>query len=88
MMRNRIEVRSPFLARRVAGAALAVPYSARMGKKVLRDMFRGDLPAGVADVLKRPLKTRSVEDDREARSRELVRMFIKNLEDKGAICHG
>lgn len=88
MMRNRIEVRSPFLARRVAGAALMIPYSARMGKKVLRDLFRGDLPDGVADVLKRPLKTMSVEDDREARSRELVKMFTRSLEDGGMLCRG
>lgn len=75
MMRNRIEVRSPFLARRVAGAALALPYSERIGKKILRDLFRRDLPPGVADRPKRALRVSEVETDRELRSRELVRLF-------------
>jgi asparagine synthase (glutamine-hydrolysing) len=75
MMRNRIEVRSPFLARRVAGIALNLPYPLRRDKKVLRDLFRDALPDGVADTPKRPLKTKAVAEDREAQSIELVRLF-------------
>lgn len=76
MMRNRIEVRTPFLARRVARIALGLPYRDRIDKKVLRDLFRDDLPTGVADRPKRPLRTPDVEDDREGRSRSLVEMLV------------
>jgi asparagine synthase (glutamine-hydrolysing) len=76
MMRNRIEVRSPFLARRVAGMALALPRELRTGKKVLRDLFRGDLPDGIVDAPKIPLRTGQVEADRVGRSADLVRMFM------------
>jgi asparagine synthase (glutamine-hydrolysing) len=87
MMRNLVEVRSPFLARRVAGIALGLPRTARYNKGILRSLFRADLPPGVADVSKRPLRTKRVEDDRESRSMELVRMFTENL--KGTeICQG
>lgn len=76
MMRNRIEVRSPFLARRVAEAALAVPWAGfRQDKELLRNLFQDDLPSGVADRAKRPLRTARVSQDREARSRELVDCF-------------
>lgn len=75
MMRNRVEVRSPFLARRVAEIALGLLWPLRTGKKILRDLFRSDLPEGIVDRLKVPLRTTEVEHDREARSRELVEMF-------------
>lgn len=75
MMRSLVEVRSPFLARRVAGAALALPRHERIGKKILRDLFRADLPPGVADAPKIPLRTPEVEASREDRSVELVEMF-------------
>lgn len=76
MMRNRIEVRSPFLARRVAGLALGSPYSRRIGKMGLRDLFRKDLPPGIADIPKRPLRTESVQEDREGRSLDLINQFV------------
>lgn len=75
MMRNRVEVRSPFLARRVAMAALATPWEARKGKQILRDLFRPDLPEGVAEVPKRPLRTSVLERAREAHSIALVDYF-------------
>jgi asparagine synthetase B (glutamine-hydrolysing) len=75
MMRNRVETRSPFLARRVAEIALALPWEVRRGKKILRDLFREDLPAGVADAPKRPLRTAEVERDREGWSKMLVDKF-------------
>lgn len=81
MMRNAIELRSPFLARRVAGGALALPWRVRQDKRLLRDLFRDDLPSGVADTPKRPLRTRDVEDDREKRSLDLIGML------RGAFAH-
>lgn len=86
MMRNRIEVRSPFLARRVAGMALSLPRGDRTDKKILRDLFRADLPRGVADLAKRPLRTPKVADDREGRSVRLVEMFTARHEEEQP-CH-
>jgi asparagine synthase (glutamine-hydrolysing) len=79
MMRNRVEVRSPFLARRVAEVALSLPWPTRRGKKILRDLFRDDLPIHVADRPKVPLRTKVVERDREAWSSELVRIFREKV---------
>lgn len=75
MMRNKIEARSPFLARRVATIALGLPRALRTDKKILRDLFRDDLPFGVANQPKRALRTKAVEEDREGTSRRLVDMF-------------
>lgn len=75
MARRLIEVRSPFLARRVAGAALGLPRAQRTGKKILRDLFRDELPPGVADQPKRALRTPVVEACREEWTLELMRHF-------------
>lgn len=75
MMRNCIEIRSPFLSRYVAGIALGLPRELRMNKRILRDLFRADLPPGVADTPKWPLRTPVVAKDREARSIQLVERF-------------
>lgn len=75
MMRNKIEVRSPFLSRRVVEAALGTSREDRMGKFVLRKAFEGILPAGVAWLQKRALRTEEVSDDREGRSIDLINLF-------------
>ena len=80
MMRNRVEVRSPYLARTVAGSCLGLPRSARTGKAVLREIARGVIPDAVVDAPKRALRTAEVECDREARSRNLVDMFERRVE--------
>lgn len=76
MMRNRIEVRSPFLARRVVQGALGLdwdPY--RRDKTILREMFRFDLPEGVADQKKKPLRTAAVEIDPEVNRQLMIDLF-------------
>lgn len=84
MMRNRIEVRSPFLSRWVAGIALGLSREERTDKRILRDAFRGALPPGVADRPKRPLRTREVAEHREERSLYLVELFKRRWEEKNA----
>jgi asparagine synthetase B (glutamine-hydrolysing) len=83
MMRNCVEVRSPFLARRVAGAALSLPRQERTGKKILRDLFRDDLPTGIVDAPKVPLRTSKVEVDREKNSIDLIETFKRNTWPEG-----
>lgn len=75
MMRRRIEVRSPFLARNVCRIALGLPYKARIDKRALRHLFRDDLPEGVVDTPKKALRTETVLMDREQVSRALVEIF-------------
>lgn len=78
MMKNRVEVRSPFLSRKVAGMALALPRGLRTGKKVLRELFKDDLPREIIESPKRPLRSSSVEVNREARSANLVDLFRRH----------
>ncbi len=87
-MRHLQEVRSPFLARRVAAAALALPWVDRTDKRVLRDLFRADLPPGVADRPKVPLRTPDVVADREGRSRGMVELFLERFREGGTPCRG
>jgi len=72
MMRHRIEVRSPFLARRVVQMGLALPWELRRDKIVLRQMFKDVLPPSITQSPKIPLRTNAVEQDREARSIDMV----------------
>lgn len=60
MMAQRIEVRSPFLARKVCQMALGLPYNERRGKSHLRHLFRNDLPTGT------PKKALRIATDRQA----------------------
>jgi asparagine synthase (glutamine-hydrolysing) len=77
MARNLIEIRTPFLARSVVNAALAVPYDMRQDKILLRNLFRDDLPKGIADQQKMPL--RPTNWDQRSRSKALVQLFLKNF---------
>lgn len=76
MMRNRVEVRSPFLARRVVEAALGIPRWQRTYKKILRDLFRSEL-GSLVDVPKEPLRTPEVERDREGETLKLIKEFMR-----------
>lgn len=75
MMRNQIEVRSPFLARRVAAGALSQPWTMRKDKVLLRELYRHEMPPTVADRPKKPLRTPRVEKLREQNSIEMVEKF-------------
>lgn len=72
MMNSMIEVRSPFLARNVAKAAIGMQREMRMGKKVLREMFVDELPEEVIYQKKKPLR---IDTDRELRTQKLIRLF-------------
>lgn len=75
MMRNKIEIRSPYLSRRVAEIALGLPWEYRRDKSFLRHVFQMDLPPGLARRKKKPLRTSEVERDRESITLEMVRQF-------------
>lgn len=73
MMRNRIEVRSPFLSRAVVRGAMALPWNKRQDKGMLRYLFADDLGEKVAKREKRPLRAESF--DREERSLQLIELL-------------
>lgn len=76
MMRQTIELRTPFLARRVVQMALGLPWESRNdGKELLKLLFEHDLPKSVRDLPKIPLRTVEVARDREAVSRIMVDEF-------------
>jgi asparagine synthase (glutamine-hydrolysing) len=79
MMRERIEVRSPFLARRVAQMALALPHRLRQDKGLLRSLFADALPPSVTGRPKRALRTPEIEGGREQYSKMLVDRFVENF---------
>jgi len=75
MMRNQIEVRSPFLAREVMALALGLEYRDRRGKDILRQVFRDVVPESVLQAPKIPLRTGAIARDRLANSQDLVSRF-------------
>lgn len=77
MMRERIEVRSPFLARNVVRMALSLPHELRKDKIFLRQLFSDILPPSIAQAPKKALRTSEIEHDRENYSRALVQEFVE-----------
>lgn len=79
MMRNQIEVRSPFLARSTAAAAMGITRADRTGKRILKKLFSNDLPHGIADQPKVPLRTTEVKQNREVWSKKLAWTFRRQM---------
>lgn len=73
MMKNMIEVRSPFLSRLVCKMALGLPWPLRKNKMILRTLFRDILPARVVDGPKVPLRADG--SDTEAARSQRIEMF-------------
>jgi asparagine synthetase B (glutamine-hydrolysing) len=64
MMRFTIESRSPFLSPKVISHALTIPHSKRNGeKKVLKELFKNDIPKIILNRDKKPLKNKHIEID-------------------------
>ena len=64
-MAHTVELRSPFLSKDVIRGALNVPYKKRIGKQVLKDLFRGIIPREIIDRPKLPLRSPEMKIDRE-----------------------
>lgn len=81
MMRNRIEVRSPFLARRVVEIAMGLPHSYRIDKKTLRSAFAGLIGKELAYAPKIPLRTGTIEMDRERNTLRMIEIHRRRFSD-------
>ena len=82
MMRQRIEVRSPFLARRVVQMALSLPHEMRQDKRYLRGIFGDVLPPRICEKPKKALRVSEIERDREGYSAHLVHLFREKFNAK------
>lgn len=63
MMSQTIELRCPFLSKDVIEGSLALPYSERIDKKYLRNLFSDILPSEIYNRKKLPLKSKQVLND-------------------------
>jgi asparagine synthase (glutamine-hydrolysing) len=75
-MAHSLELRSPFLARPVVLGALALPYSKRVNKKALKEIFEDIVPREIINRPKWPLKSKEVLHNPGWRQ-ALIRQFRK-----------
>lgn len=78
-MRFTIEMRNPFLSHDVIKIALATPLTERTHKKILKDIFRGDLPDAILDRPKLPLKNDEIRKDPFEYRKKLMKAFYGTL---------
>ena len=57
MMANTIEIRCPYLSRKVIETAMSLPYSARINKQYLKETFKELVPSEIINRKKQALKT-------------------------------
>lgn len=74
-MRSTTEIRSPFLAPSIVAFALLCSYPERIGKKILKDAFRGQVPDRIIDRPKHPLKGSTYLDNPLAHRAQLEKAF-------------
>lgn len=82
MMNGTIELRCPFLGRKVVEGALALPYADRKNKRWLREAFADVLPHEIAYGTKRPLKSREVLSGGLTHSRRLCDIFERMIHER------
>lgn len=70
-MRFTIELRNPFLSHDIVKYALKLPYSERINKKHLKNVFKDSLPSEIVYRQKWPLKNKSIREDPK-KYRELI----------------
>jgi len=74
-----IECRNPFLSHDIVKRALALPFSERTHKKILKDEFRGKIPDEIIDRKKNPLKISKIRENEKEYRRELIQDYLKHL---------
>ena len=76
-MRFTIEMRNPFLSHDIVKIALMTPLYERTHKKILKDLFRGEIPDEILDRPKLPLKNDEIRQDPMAYRQKLMTEFHK-----------
>lgn len=74
-----IEHRSPFLGHDVIRKALSIPWKERIGKKILKEEFRGLIPDKIIDRKKEPLKIESIRKNEPEYRAQIIQQYTKYL---------
>jgi asparagine synthase (glutamine-hydrolysing) len=85
MMRNTIELRSPYLAPSVIKFALSLPHSKRTEKQYLRNEFSDLIPWAIRSRNKKPLRAPAFTANMEMYRRKLVTRFVEKFEAKADV---
>lgn len=78
-MRYTIELRNPFLSHDIVKYAMALPYSERINKKHLKEVFRDKLPQEIIDRDKLPLKNPDLVQDPTSYKDFVFNMFYNTI---------
>jgi asparagine synthase (glutamine-hydrolysing) len=81
MMRETIELRSPFLAPAVVAHGLSLPRELRTQKQALKRAFKGLVPDRIINRPKHPLKTEAVKTGGIGYRQQLVEAFMMTEEE-------
>ena len=78
-MRYTIELRNPFLSHDVIKYALKLPYSERINKKHLKNIFSSDLPKEIIQRKKHPLKNPHLVKDKLEYKKRIFDIFYNQI---------
>jgi len=78
-MAHTVELRCPYAALYLLDFALSLPYKERIGKKFLKDAYRGIIPDFIIDREKMPLKIDAIRDNKEEERHKLVKAWEEKL---------
>jgi asparagine synthase (glutamine-hydrolysing) len=79
MSSKTIELRCPFLSKPVIESALGLPYSERINKKYLKDLFADILPKEILNRKKQPLKSSAFKEGGLQRRYALIKKFREEV---------
>lgn len=77
MMKQTVELRSPYLSPQVIAYGLSLPWNIRTEKQALKQAFKGIVPSKIINRPKHPLKTEAVRTGGIEYRRKLVESFRK-----------
>jgi len=82
MMANTIELRNPYLARRVIECALTLPYKDRKNKNYLKKIFEDLVPEPILNRKKKALKIDELKEDPFQYRLNLIKQFKEGVFDE------
>ena len=74
-----IECRNPFLGHDVIKKALSLPWGERIGKKILKEEFKGLIPDEIINRSKNPLKIKSIREDEFKYRSDTIKDYLEHL---------
>lgn len=77
-----IECRTPFLGHDVIKKSLTIPWEKRIGKKILKEEFKGLIPDEIINRDKNPLKIKDIRDDKIGYRNYIIKEYLNHLKSK------